>query len=625
MWTPVKLFLTLAAAVAATAATRTISLPDFNGDKAGFTRTEPSATGIQFTNQIADIRAITNRNLLSGSGVALGDMDGDGLCDIYFCGLDNDNILYRNLGGWKFADVTAKAGVACRDEDSTGSALADVDGDRDLDLLVTSLGGGVRLFQNDGKGVFSDKTVEAGLQSKKGSMSLALADVEGDGDLDLYVVNYRPNTLKDMPAARFKVEYIGGKPVITDLNGIPTTRPDLTNRFVLSPSGEVLEMAEADQLFINDGTGKFTLDPFTSGRFLDEDGRRLESAPLDWGLAAIFYDFTGDGAPELYVCNDLFPPDRIWMNDGKGNFRAIARTAIRSTSTFSMGVDFADLNRDGWPDFFVTDMRSRSHAKQQVQVGEMASMVTPPGLVELRQQKGQNTLQLNRGDATFAEMSWYAGVESSDWSWGPIFLDVDLDGWEDLLISNGNQYDVQNADVAREIEGLKAANRLNHQELLGLLRKYPKLRSQKVIYRNRGDMTFEDRSTDWGFSGEEISQGMAIGDLDNDGDMDLAINNLFTPAAVYRNDSEARRVAVRLAGAGKNTRGIGARITISGGSGSQTQEMIGGGRYLSGDEAMRVFAAGPGTGEITVRWRSGRTTQVREARENHIYEIREEQ
>ncbi|HVK58310.1 MAG TPA: CRTAC1 family protein, partial [Candidatus Kapabacteria bacterium] len=401
----------------------------------------------------------------------------------------------------------------------------------------------------------------------------------------------------------------------------PTTRPDLTNRFVLSPSGDVLELGEPDQLFINDGTGTFTLARFAE-RFADEDGKPVETE-LDWGLAAIFYDFTGDGAPDLYVCNDLFPPDRIWINDGKGKFRAIARAAIRSTSTFSMGVDFADIDRDGAVDFFVTDMRSREHAKQHVQVGEMSSMNTPPGMIELRQQKGQNTLQLNRGDGTFAEISNFAGVESSDWSWGPIFLDIDLDGWEDLLISNGNQYDVQNADVAMEIERLKAGNRLNHQELLGLLRRFPRLETTKVAFRNQGDHTFQDLSKEWGMEGKEISQGMALGDLDNDGDLDLVINNLFTKAGIYRNEASGARIAVRLAGAGKNTGGAGATIRAVGRGMTQSQEMLSGGRYLSGDQMMRVFAA-KDVSSLEVSWRSGKKTSVKGVKPNHLYVLEED-
>jgi hypothetical protein len=600
---------------------REVALPQPQGG-VGFQRLSPEITGIHFTNQISDIRAITNRNLLSGSGLALGDVDGDGWCDVYFCGLDNDNALFRNRGKWKFEDITASAGVGLPGEDCTGAVLADVDGDHDLDLLVTALGAGARLFINDGKGRFTERTAENGLSSTAGSMSMALADIEGDGDLDLYVVNYRPTTLKDIPNAKFQVAYVRGHPVITHFNGIPTTRPDLTNRFVLSANGDVLELGEPDQLFINDGAGKFARASF-SDRFTDEDGKSLDGAYLDWGLAAIFYDFTGDGAPDLYVCNDLFPPDRIWINDGLGHFRAIHRTAIRSTSTFSMGIDFADINRDDWPDFFVTDMRSRDHVKQHVQVGEMSSLSMPPGMIEFRQQKGQNTLQVNRGDGTFAEVSCYAGVESSEWSWGPIFLDVDLDGWEDLLISNGNQYDVQNADVAAEIEHLKAANRLNHQELLGLLRKFPKLESTKLVYRNIGDYTFREMSGEWGLSGKEISQGMALADLDGDGDLDVVINNLFTSAGIFRNEASAPRIAVKLSGGKENTGGVGAKIRVIGGANPQSQEMISGGRYLAGDEMLRVFAAQSGITSIEIVWRNGKKQRVTNVKPNHLYVVEE--
>lgn len=592
---------------------------------AGFKRRSPAETGVLFTNLLADIRSVTNRNLLSGSGVAAGDVDGDGRCDLYFCGLDSENALYRNLGQWKFEQVAEASGVACPGQDSTGAAFSDVDGDGDLDLLVASLGSGVRLFANDGKGRFTERTVEAGLQSKAGSTSMALADIDGDGDLDLYQVNYRPTTLKDILDAKFRVEYVQGRPTITQFNGISTATPDLTNRFVLAPSGQVMEMGEADRLYLNDGKGNFTHAPFTSGRFRDEDGKPLTEALLDWGLAAIFYDFTGDNAPDLYVCNDFFSPDRIWINDGRGTFRAIPVLALRATSVFSMGVDFADVNRDGYPDFFVTDMLSREHRKRQLQVGEMNPIHSPVGVFENRPQKSQNTLQLNRGDGTFAEIGGLAGVQASEWSWGPIFIDVDLDGWEDLVISNGNKYDLQNADIAHGIEELKKKGTLSHREILRLLDQFARLESTKPIYRNRHDLTFEDKSIEWGFGGTEVSHGMALADLDGDGDQDIVMNNLGAPAGLYENIGTAPRVAVRLKGAAPNTRGAGAKIEFHGGPVVQRQEMISAGRYLSSDDPLRVFAAGPNlaNGRIEIIWRSGKRTTVTGVQGNRIYEIDE--
>ncbi len=605
---------------------RLVELPVAVERKAGFTAQPAAATGILFTNIISDERSMANRNLLSGSGVALGDVDGDGLCDIYFCRLEGDNVLYRNRGNWKFEDITQAAGVACSNEDSMGASFADVDGDGDLDLLVNSLGGGTRIFQNDGKGYFKEITDQAGVRSRTGSTSLALADIDGDADLDLYVANFRPTTIKDQPTTRFSGNMIDGRPVIIAVDGRPTTLPEFTNRFELSPSGEVLEYGEADVLYLNDGKGRFTPVSFTDGSFLNEDGNPLQQPPRDWGLAVQFHDFTGDGAPDLYVCNDLFTPDRIWINDGRGRFRALPRLALRNTSTFSMGVDFGDLDRDGNVDFFVVDMLSRNHKDRQVQVAGSGARAFPVGLIDNRPQFLRNTLQISRGDGTYAEIAYYGGVEASEWSWGPIFLDVDLDGYEDILITNGQLRDFQNADIADQIERAQAANRFSSSERSKLMKEFPGLFTPNVVFRNRGDLSFEDVSAAWGFDTVGVSQGMALGDLDNDGDLDVVVNNLNGEAGVYRNEGSAPRVAVRLKGSGGNTRGIGAKIRVYGGAvAMQSQEMICGGRYLSSDEAMRVFAAGSLTNEmrIEVSWRSGKRSVVSGVKGNRLYEIEE--
>lgn len=604
---------------------RSAPLPVATSGKTGFKQLEPDVTGITFTNSISDERSITNRNLLSGSGVALGDVDGDGWCDLYFCGLGGNNVLYRNLGNWKFQDITARAGVACPNQDSTGAVFADIDGDGDLDLLVNALGGGTRVFENDGQGHFKEITERAGVGSKTGSMSMALADVDGDGDLDLYVTNFRPTTIKDEPQTRFRVRMVEGIPVVTMVNGQPVNTPDLMYRFVVTPSGSVLELGEPDVLYLNDGKGRFSPVSFTGGSFLDEDGNPLPEPPRDWGLAVQFHDLNGDGAPDIYVCNDLFTPDRVWINDGKGKFRALARLALRNTSTFSMGVDFADIDRDGNVDFFVVDMMSREHRKRQTQVSESKATHWPIGLIDNRPQILRNTLQVNRGDGTFAETAFFSGVEASDWSWGPIFLDVDLDGFEDILVSNGQLRDFQNIDVANRIEAAKAAKQLSRADIINLLKLLPRLESPKVVFRNRGDLTFEDMGKAWGFDAVGISQGMALADLDNDGDLDVVINNLNAAAGIFRNEGIAPRLAVRLKGLAPDTQGIGAKIEVSGGPVPQSQEVICGGRYLSGDDPMRVFAAGSLTNRLTIQvtWRNGKRSAVNNALPNRIYEIDE--
>ena len=589
----------------------------------GFTRLDSKLTGISFANLLRDERSMTNRNLLSGSGVAAGDIDGDGLCDLFFCRLDGPCVLYRNLGNWKFEDITARAGVACAGQDSTAAVFADIDGDGDLDLLVNALGNGTRVFENDGHGLFLEITARVGVASRTGSMSMALADIDGDGDLDLYVANFRPTSVMDRPGTKFTVSSVEGKAVVTAVDGQPAP----AGQFTVSESGAILEFGEVDALYLNDGKGIFSRVSFTDGAFLDEAGRPLPEAPRDWGLAVQFHDINGDGAPDIYVCNDLFTPDRVWVNNGTGKFRALPTLALRNTSTFSMGVDFGDLNRDGNVDCFVVDMLSPDHPKRQVQTGQASPMWWPVGVFETRPQLSRNTLQISRGDGTFAELAYYAGVQASDWSWGPVFLDVDLDGYEDILVTNGQLRDYQNADWGERIAQAQVGKKLSPADIAALLKNFPTLKTPNLLFRNRGDLTFEETGAAWGFNIPGISQGMCLADMDNDGDMDVVMNNLNGEAGVYRNESDRARVAVRLRGQAPNTRGIGAKVQVTGGAvGRQSQEMICGGRYLSGDEAMRVFAAGSPTNRlgIEVTWRSGRRSVVREALPNRIYEIFEE-
>jgi len=596
------------------------------GGKPGFTQLSPATTGIDFTNVLSQARHLTNQIYLNGSGVAAGDVDGDGLCDLYFCGLDRPNALYRNLGNWRFQDITAEAGVACAGLDSTGAVFADIDGDGDLDLIVNTIGHGTHIFLNDGKGHFTELSPGSPINLNRGGMSLALADIDGDGDLDLYVANYRIDTIRDMPRARIKGQYVNGAPTVASFNDRPVTSPDLVGRFTLEPNGKLVEHGEVDALFLNDGQGHFSAVSFTDGRFLDEDGRPLAAPPYDWGLSVMFRDLNGDGYPDLYVCNDFQSPDRIWMNNGKGQFRALPRLALRHTSRFSMGVDVADINRDGRDDIFVADMLSRDHFRRQVQVGELVPYFSQPGLFEERPQYSHNTLQLNRGDGTYAEIAWFAGVEASEWSWMPVFLDVDLDGYEDLLITNGAERDGMNGDVIQQGERMKKTGNLSERELLEGHRLFPRLPTPKAAFRNRGNLTFEDVSAAWGFASPSVSQGMALADLDNDGGLDLVINNMNGPAGIFRNNSGAPRVAVRLKGLAPNTRGIGAKLTMREGAVPiQTQEMICGGRYLSGDDNLRVFAAGSLTNRMTLEifWRSGKRSVIHEVKPNFLYEIDE--
>ncbi|MCC7374417.1 MAG: VCBS repeat-containing protein [Verrucomicrobiales bacterium] len=577
--------------------------PPSNPRAVGFTQLGPHLTGVDFTNRLSAERSLQNQNLLNGSGVAAGDFDGDGLCDLYFCAIAGTNCLYRNLGNWKFQEMAQEAGVACGGWPATGATFADTDGDGDLDLLVTSLGTGVHCFRNLGNGRFRETTAEDGLTTRTGSTSLALGDIDGDGDLDLYLVNY----------GALSVLRSGGRVEVKQANGqwIVTGPHAHRLRFV---NGRMEEVGEADLLFLNDGRGRFESVPWNSPRFLSDDGQP-KPPPLDYGLGVQMRDVDGDGDPDIYVCNDFQTPDRLWINDGKGNFREASYRVMRKFPFSSMGVDFADIDGDGNLDFLVAEMASRDHLHQMRQLSGAVPLPNLPGRVDLRPQVVRNALYRSNGDGTWSDIAEYAGVAASDWSWQPVFLDVDLDGFEDLLVVNGVQYDTLDRDTLARIQTL---GRQPPETARTNLLLYPPFPSPNAAFRNRGDLTFEDAAASWGFDSPRISQGIAAADLDGDGDLDLAVNCLNDGALLYRNEGSAARLHVQLRGLPPNTRGIGSRIRVIGGPRIQEQEIVAGGRYLSSDPTERAFACG--TAErlsLEVRWRSGRLSRIDNVPPNH--------
>lgn len=576
----------------------------------GFTLLSPTETGILWTNLVTQESVADRHNMVSGGGLAAGDFDGDGFIDLYFCNRGGENALFRNLGNGRFQNVTATAGVGCAGQSSTGATFADVNGDGSIDLLVNSFLGPNACFLNLGNGNFTNVTQSAGLSSRGGSTSMALGDVDGDGDLDLYVAYFGVEAIL-REGARVSVRMIDGQPVVT---GRHSRRLKIVN-------GKLIELGEQDILYFNDGKGRFTQADWAQC-FRDENDQPVMTAPMDFGLAVQIRDINEDGHPDIYVCNDFQTPDRFWLNDGRGKFKAIAHHALRKMSYASMGVDFADFDRDGRLDFITVEMLSREHARRLRQ----SSSMPPSGHEDVHnidpQEVPRNTLFWNRGDGTYAEIAWFSNLAATDWSWTPIFLDVDLDGYEDLLVSTGHLYDVNDRDataaVAQFPEG-KADPRK-------MLSRYPLLDSRNAAFRNRGDLTFEDMSQAWGFDSRQVCHGMALVDLDGDGDLDVALNSVNSPPLIYRNDAPAPRVAVRLKGRPPNTQAIGSKIKLIGGAiPVQSQEVVSGGRYMSGDDPIRVFAAARlgGQSRIEVVWRNGGTSVVEKVQANRIYEILE--
>ena len=587
----------------------------------GFLSHPPGRTGIDFVNHLDPDAAEDNRILENGSGVAAGDVDGDGLCDLYFCRLEGPNVLYRNRGGFRFEDITAEAGVACAGQHSSGAVLADLDGDGDADLLVTGPESGIRSFRNDGGGRFAERT-DSGLDRTSAATSLALADADGDGDLDLYAACYRARTWKDLsPGIR--------PPRITRSGGRPVAWPTDRYRVLSLPDGrtEIVEVRQPDAFHLNDGTGRFRRVDWTGGAFLEADGTPLREAPRHWGLAVAFRDFDGDRRPDIHVCNDFLDGnDDLFLNTGGGVFRRVAPGALAHSSWSSMAVDVADIDRDGHFDFLVVDMLSPDPVRRLTQQAnaDTGRRLHRPGVFLDRPQVQQNTLHLNRGDGTWAEIARLAGLEASGWSWSVVFLDVDLDGWEDVLVGNGHAHDLLDMDATlRAMEALRRA-RGRRVRSLG---HYPPLPLADRAWRNRGDLVFVEAGPRWGFDRIGITQGIARADLDNDGDWDLALNSLQAPAAVLENTGSAPRIQVQLRGTPPNTAGIGALVRLvpetPGGPAPQQREMSSGGRYLSGDQSRLVFAAGgsPSGFRLEVDWPGGGRTIVPGVRPGRLYRI----
>jgi hypothetical protein len=577
----------------------------------GFTLMPPAQTGITFTNLVLSARSI---HTLVASGVAAGDVDGDGLCDLYFCSQDGPNVLYRNLGNWKFEDITASAGVACPGQHSIGATFVDVNGDGTLDLIVTARGGPNRLFINDGKGHFTEDLTFPGRESKLASTSIAVADIDGDGALDIYICNYTSHSYLD--------EHIEIGPELSRewqrVREGKELSPKFKGQFYVQ-GGSLSEKGEPDELLLNDGHGHFKRADIS--RFTMPPGSP-PPGPLDGsGLAAQFRDFNGDGAPDLYVCNDFQTPDRLWLNDGHGYFTLATPEVFRHMSSSSMTVDVADVNLDGHMDFFVADMLSRDYSRRQRQRALLLLSAPQIDSYGIQPQYMQNTFFLNRGDNTFAEIAPFAGLTASEWTWGAIFLDADLDGYPDLLISCGNLQDLMDADTQLK----NAATVSSLKDMANFRRQLPLLNARCQLFHNRGNLRFEEVGERFGFHAERAHGGMVVCDLDNDGDLDVVINNADGQPEIYRNDCTAPRIAVKLHGRPPNTSGIGAQVQLIGQIKTQTQEVIAGGRYASGCDYTLSFAARQDWAPYALRvtWRNGRVSDVPGVQANRLYVITE--
>lgn len=592
------------------------------GDEPGFALLGQGKTGISFVNHLPKDDIFENRHYLNGSGVALADVDGDGWTDAYFARLNGPNSLYRNHGNFHFEEVTDSAGLAHDGFYSTSAAFADVDGDADPDLLVGSMSRDNMLYINDGSGHFTPKQ-NSGLAPAQGTMSMALADIDADGDLDLYVTNYKRKSVLDL----FNINDLAWERTVKEPydpdreRGYTLVPPYDEHYTILYNEGEVpgrREIGRKDVLYLNRGDGTFRQADLKK-HFRDSEGKPA-GLEADFGLMARFHDINRDGRPDLYVNNDYWTRDRIWINQGEGIFQPAEPTALRNMSFSSMSVDFSDINRDHADDFFVTEMLSPVHERRLRQFIPDDPYPEEIGIYRNTPQYNRNSLYLNRGDNTYAEISYFSNLEASEWSWASRFLDVDLDGYEDLLVTAGYTYDVQDLDAqdAWRNEIMRSGGSGSQIDI------YPSLELANKAFRNEGGLHFKEVGAAWGFTAKDVSHGLATADFDHDGDLDLAINRLNDRAAIYENTSGAPRIAIRLTGAPPNTQAVGARLRLEGGPVTQSDVVVSAGEYLSSSDPLLVFAAIENQNHtLRVYWPDGRYSVIDSVRANRIYEIDE--
>ena len=501
----------------------------------------PSVTGVTFVNQVPEqdtaLNIITFLNYYNGGGVAVGDVDGDGLPDLYFTSNVGPNRLYRNLGNYRFEDITERAGVADPAGWKTGVTMADVNGDGRLDIYVSAMSyltmhGHNVLYINNGDGTFSDRTKEYGLDFAGYSTQAVFFDYDGDGDLDMYLLNYSAHS----------------------------ERGQMTH-----PQREPRHPRAGDRLFRNDG-----------GHFVDvSDQAHIYGGVEGYGLGVVASDVNLDGCPDLYVANDFQENDFLYINNCDGTFTESIARAVGHTSHASMGVDAADYNNDGRPDLMVLDM-----LPEREDVLKTSANADPWSIEHMKEQAGyypqygRNTLLLNRGSVggavRFSEIGYLAGVSATDWSWAPLFADLDNDGNKDLFVTNGIYRRPNDLDYLAAVRDSAIQAALANGISSGLLRRLtsmmPHIPIAKYAFRNNGDLTFTNMATPWGLAQPGFSNGAAYADLNNSGALDLVVNNLNAPAAIYRNHARDINhnsyLTVVLRGSGANTAGIGAKVIV---------------------------------------------------------------
>jgi len=564
-----------------------------------------SYTGVDFQNRVTDTKEInvfTYRNHYNGGGVALGDLTGDGLPELVLTSNEGGPKLYLNEGKFRFRDITRAADIVNNESWTTGVTFADVNGDGQLDLYVCHAGkepGKTRanqLFINQGldkNGIptFKEMAAEYGVTDGGYSTQSVFFDYDGDGDLDLFLINNSPR-----PVSSF---------------GLRNTRA-------------IRDSLGGAKLYRNDG-GHFADVSVKAGIFGSEIG---------FGLGVAVADVNRDGRPDIYVSNDFFERDYLYLNNGDGTFTEALDKQMPYSSYFSMGLDIADVDNDGWPDVYTTDMDPEDEYRLRTTTSFEGWDVYQQKVQNgYHHQFMRNMLQRNNANGTFSDIGQIAGVARTDWSWSALIADFDLDGLKDIFVTNGLAKDVTSQDYISSQANQTAAEAVYIGQKVDFLKLVDAMQSTRIsnyVFHNQGDLRFTNEAKTWGLDTPSFSSGAAYGDLDGDGAIDLVVNNVNMEAFVYRNNARTVHadnhfLQVALEGEGGNRFGVGARVTLRSGPQQYMQEESPVRGFQSSMQPLLTFGVGAHAqlDSVTVEWPDHRVSVIRNVPTNQKITVKQ--